>query len=54
MKKDRIILALKILAPIVAIILAVFISSLVILAIDKDPLQVFILCLNLASDEVTV
>ncbi len=41
MKKDRIILALKILAPIVAIILAVFISSLVILAIDKDPLQVF-------------
>jgi ABC-type uncharacterized transport system permease subunit len=41
MKKDYKILALKILAPIVAIILAAFISSLIILAIDKDPLQVF-------------
>ncbi|MDD4568800.1 MAG: ABC transporter permease [Tepidanaerobacteraceae bacterium] len=41
MKKDYKILALKILAPFVAIILAAFISSLIILAIDKDPLQVF-------------
>ena len=41
MKKDYKILALKLLGPIIAIILAALISSLIILAIDKNPLQVF-------------
>ncbi|WP_213974617.1 ABC transporter permease [Tepidanaerobacter acetatoxydans] len=43
MKKDYNykILALKIAAPVIAMILAALISSLIILAIDKNPLQVF-------------
>lgn len=41
MKKNYKIVMLKILAPMLAIVLAVLISSIVILAIDKNPLDVF-------------